>query len=124
MQVQSSSADLPAIPEKRYFTIGEVSGLCDVKQHILRYWEQEFDQLAPVKRRGNRRYYRREDVATIREIRTLLYDQGYTISGARQILSSESPPELKTTAMDKTYSQEQLLLSELEDLVRFLTEDI
>lgn len=80
---------LPAIPDKRYFTIGEVSRLCALKPHVLRYWEQEFPQLNPVKRRGNRRYYRQEDVLTIRQIRALLYDEGYTIDGARQRMSAE-----------------------------------
>ncbi len=77
---------LPPIPGKRYFTIGEASELCAVKPHVLRYWEQEFPSLSPVKRRGNRRYYQREDIELIRRIRTLLYEQGYTISGARQQL--------------------------------------
>ena len=81
--------ELPPIPGKRYFTIGEVSELCAVKPHVLRYWEQEFPQLAPVKRRGNRRYYQRQDVITIRQIRALLYDQGFTIGGARQQMSGE-----------------------------------
>src|ERR1700756_5971646 len=73
---------LPPIPAKRYFTIGEVSELCGVKPHVLRYWEQEFPNLKPVKRRGNRRYYQRHDVLMIRQIRSLLYDQGFTITGA------------------------------------------
>lgn len=77
---------LPAIPGKRYFTIGEVSDLCGVKPHVLRYWEQEFPQLKPVKRRGNRRYYQRHDVIMIRQIRSLLYEHGFTIGGARQKL--------------------------------------
>ena len=81
--------DLPAIPAKRYFTIGEVSELCAVKPHVLRYWEQEFEQLKPVKRRGNRRYYQRGDVMMIRQIRSLLYEQGYTIGGARQMLEGD-----------------------------------
>ena len=81
--------ELPAIPGKRYFTIGEVGELCAVKPHVLRYWEQEFPQLSPVKRRGNRRYYQREDVELVRTIRSLLYSQGYTIGGARQRLSNE-----------------------------------
>jgi len=85
----STNSDLPAIPGKRYFTIGEVSDLCGVKPHVLRYWEQEFPQLAPLKRRGNRRYYQRQDVMLIRQIRSLLYDHGFTIGGARQRLSSE-----------------------------------
>src|SRR5690606_7925873 len=80
----SHNAELPEIPAKRYFTIGEVSELCEVKPHVLRYWEQEFSQLKPVKRRGNRRYYQRQDVLLIRQIRSLLYEQGFTIGGARQ----------------------------------------
>ena len=79
--------ELPPIPGKRYFTIGEVSDLCAVKPHVLRYWEQEFPQLKPVKRRGNRRYYQRQDVLVIRQIRSLLYDEGFTIGGARQKLT-------------------------------------
>lgn len=78
--------DLPAIPAKRYFTIGEVSELCGVKPHVLRYWEQEFNQLKPVKRRGNRRYYQHHEVLLVRRIRELLYHQGFTISGARNRL--------------------------------------
>ena len=77
----SNNSDLPPIPGKRYFTIGEVSDLCGVKPHVLRYWEQEFPQLKPVKRRGNRRYYQRQDVLIIRQIRSLLYEQGFTIGG-------------------------------------------
>jgi DNA-binding transcriptional MerR regulator len=89
----SHKTQLPPIPAKRYFTIGEVSELCGVKPHVLRYWEQEFTQLKPVKRRGNRRYYQHHEVLLIRRIRELLYDQGFTISGARNQLdelSSES----------------------------------
>ena len=81
-------AALPPIPAKRYFTIGEVSELCGVKPHVLRYWEQEFTQLKPVKRRGNRRYYQHHEVLLIRRIRELLYEQGFTISGARNRLDS------------------------------------
>ena len=84
-----SNRELPPIPAKRYFTIGEVSELCEVKPHVLRYWETEFPGLKPVKRRGNRRYYQRHDVLTIRQIRSLLYDQGFTITGARQRLEGE-----------------------------------
>jgi DNA-binding transcriptional MerR regulator len=80
------SGDLPAIPAKRYFTIGEVSELCGVRPHVLRYWEQEFTQLRPVKRRGNRRYYQHHEVLLVRRIRELLYEQGFTISGARNKL--------------------------------------
>ncbi|MEX0618559.1 MAG: MerR family transcriptional regulator [Pseudohongiellaceae bacterium] len=79
--------ELPPIPPKRYFTIGEVGELCAVKPHVLRYWEQEFPQLKPVKRRGNRRYYQRQDVILIRQIKSLLYEQGFTIGGARQKMS-------------------------------------
>lgn len=78
--------ELPPIPAKRYFTIGEVSELCGVKPHVLRYWEQEFTQLKPVKRRGNRRYYQHHEVLLVRRIRQLLYDEGFTISGARNRL--------------------------------------
>src|SRR6267143_1724660 len=81
---------LPAIPAKRYFTIGEVSELCAVKPHVLRYWEQEFTQLKPIKRRGNRRYYQHHEVLLIRRIRDLLYEQGFTINGARHRLESET----------------------------------
>ncbi len=84
-----SNRELPPIPAKRYFTIGEVSELCDVKPHVLRYWETEFPSLAPVKRRGNRRYYQRHDVLMIRQIRALLYEEGYTIGGARQRIEGE-----------------------------------
>ncbi|MCO5123334.1 MAG: MerR family transcriptional regulator [Rhizobacter sp.] len=82
---------LPAIPAKRYFTIGEVSELCGVKPYVLRYWEQEFTQLRPMKRRGNRRYYQHHEVLLIRRIRELLYEQGFTISGARNRLSEVTP---------------------------------
>lgn len=85
----ASSDELPAIPAKRYFTIGEVSELCAVKPHVLRYWEQEFGQLRPLKRRGNRRYYQRHDVLLIRQIRSLLYEHGFTIGGAKQKLTEE-----------------------------------
>ena len=83
-------SELPPIPAKRYFTIGEVSDLCAVKPHVLRYWEQEFTQLKPVKRRGNRRYYQHHEVLLIRRIRDLLYEQGFTINGARHRLESEA----------------------------------
>ena len=83
----SRTPDLPPIPAKRYFTIGEVSELCGVKPHVLRYWEQEFTQLKPVKRRGNRRYYQHHEVLLIRRIRELLYEEGFTISGARHRLA-------------------------------------
>ena len=87
--------ELPPIPAKRYFTIGEVSDLCGVKPHVLRYWEQEFTQLKPVKRRGNRRYYQHHEVLLIRRIRELLYEEGFTISGARNRLDSSLGQEEK-----------------------------
>src|SRR5438034_3824645 len=86
MEQSRRKAELPAIPAKRYFTIGEVSELCGVKPHVLRYWEQEFTQLKPVKRRGNRRYYQHHEVLLVRRIRELLYEHGFTISGARNRL--------------------------------------
>ena len=95
---------LPAIPAKRYFTIGEVSDLCGVKPHVLRYWEQEFTQLRPMKRRGNRRYYQHHEVLMIRRIRDLLYDQGFTISGARNKLQ-----ELVQLERDKRRAGEVML---------------
>src|SRR5215212_1795052 len=88
MEPSRRKAELPPIPAKRYFTIGEVSDLCGVKPHVLRYWEQEFTQLQPVKRRGNRRYYQHHEVLLIRRIRELLYEEGFTISGARNRLDS------------------------------------
>jgi DNA-binding transcriptional MerR regulator len=112
----SNNDELPAIPGKRYFTIGEVSELCGVKPHVLRYWEQEFPQLKPVKHRGNRRYYQRQDVLMIRQIRSLLYEQGFTIGGARQKMSGEDARE------DVTQSQQivhQVRL-ELEDVLQLL----
>lgn len=92
-------APLPEIPRKRYFAIGEVSDLCAVKPHVLRYWEQEFPQLKPVKRRGNRRYYQIDDVLMVRRIRNLLYEQGFTIGGARQRLRDE--PRTEVTALPR-----------------------
>jgi DNA-binding transcriptional MerR regulator len=88
MEPSRRKPDLPPIPAKRYFTIGEVSELCGVKPHVLRYWEQEFTQLKPVKRRGNRRYYQHHEVLLIRRIRELLYEEGFTISGARNRLDN------------------------------------
>ncbi|HEC26156.1 MAG TPA: MerR family transcriptional regulator [Gammaproteobacteria bacterium] len=115
---------LPAIPAKRYFTIGEVSELCQVKPHVLRYWEQEFSQLNPVKRRGNRRYYQRHEVELIRTIRSLLYLEGFTISGARQKLESENGLEEKVmkSAEQPKVSKEVIggLINELEELTGIL----
>lgn len=116
MLEQSNNNDLPQIPAKRYFTIGEVSELCEVKPHVLRYWEQEFPQLKPVKRRGNRRYYQRHDVLMIRQIRSLLYEQGYTIGGARGHLSSDQAKEDVT----QTKQLVRQVCSELEEIANLL----
>jgi DNA-binding transcriptional MerR regulator len=112
----SQNNELPEIPSKRYFTIGEVSTLCDVKPHVLRYWEQEFPNLSPIKRRGNRRYYQRQDVILIRQIRGLLYEQGYTIGGARQCL-------IKGPESSETDKQKELIgevIKELESVLEML----
>ena len=108
--------ELPLIPPKRYFTIGEVGELCAVKPHVLRYWEAEFPQLKPMKRRGNRRYYQRQDVILVRQIRGLLYEQGFTIGGARQQLVGEDAKE------DRAQSGIVIkpVRTELEDLLREL----
>ena len=113
MQENLTTNDLPPFPGKRYFTIGEVSDLCAVKAHVLRYWEQEFPQLSPVKRRGNRRYYQRQDVLMIRQIRELLYEQGFTITGARARLSGDVQKE------DRTQSKQLIrqMINELEELL-------
>jgi DNA-binding transcriptional MerR regulator len=113
----ASKEILPPIPQKRYFTIGEVSHLCAVKPHVLRYWEQEFPQLRPSKRRGNRRYYQREDVLTVREIRELLYGQGFTIVGARQRLR-EQPRA--TTVRQQTEDSLAAVRRELESMLELL----
>jgi DNA-binding transcriptional MerR regulator len=110
--------ELPPIPGKRYFTIGEVSELCDVKPHVLRYWEQEFPQLKPVKRRGNRRYYQRQDVMTIRQIRSLLYEHGFTIGGARQRLTEEGTIVDESAERFRALVREMIV--ELEDLLSVL----
>ncbi|MDY7025346.1 MAG: MerR family transcriptional regulator, partial [Pseudomonadota bacterium] len=107
------NSELPPIPAKRYFAIGEVSELCDVKPHVLRYWEQEFDQLEPVKRRGNRRYYQRDDVLLVRKIRHLLYDKGFTIGGARQ--------QLEEVKQDSSLGNTQIvkeIIAELEEVLK------
>ena len=108
--------ELPPIPGKRYFTIGEVSDLCGVKPHVLRYWEQEFPQLKPVKRRGNRRYYQRQDVLIIRQIRSLLYEDGFTIGGARQKLTGNEA-RIDTSQSQQIIKQVRV---ELEDILRVL----
>jgi len=112
----SNNNELPAIPAKRYFTIGEVSELCGVKPHVLRYWEQEFGELTPVKRRGNRRYYQRHDVLMIRQIRYLLYEQGYTIGGAKAHLSSSDAKEDSQLTKQLIHQ----MIGELEDILELL----
>lgn len=109
--MEEGDARLPPIPAKRYFTIGEVSELCGVKPYVLRYWEQEFTQLRPVKRRGNRRYYQHHEVLLIRRIRELLYDQGFTISGARNRLSDAATPVVEVFADDAVEPLDQPLAS-------------
>ena len=113
----SNNNELPTIPGKRYFTIGEVSDLCAVKPHVLRYWEQEFTQLKPLKRRGNRRYYQRQDVILIRQIRGLLYEQGFTIGGARQRLISEEAKD-DSSQSQQIIRQLRLELDEILDILR------
>lgn len=119
---QTPGSALPPIPAKRYFTIGEVSDLCGVKAHVLRYWEQEFTQLKPLKRRGNRRYYQHHEVLLVRRIRELLYDQGYTIHGARNQLShpghngNGSAPA--PASISSAQSDLRVALGEIIDLLR------
>lgn len=108
--------ELPPIPNKQYFKIGEVAELCNVKQHVLRYWEKEFPQLKPVKRRGNWRYYRREDVLLIRQISSLLYERGFSIAGARQELGGNSSKDTGTHRQQVI----RQMIAELEDLRRLL----
>lgn len=120
-QTETPTALLPAIPAKRYFTIGEVSDLCAVKPHVLRYWEQEFTQLKPIKRRGNRRYYQHHEVLLIRKIRELLYEQGFTISGARNRLADGRDSQVDPDAAVRLTAKElQALRSELADLSKLL----
>ena len=113
-------ASLPPIPAKRYFTIGEVSELCGVKPHVLRYWEQEFTQLKPVKRRGNRRYYQHHEVLLIRRIRELLYDQGFTISGARNRLDELVAEPTKSPRVPGRGSNLSQIRKELESVLALL----
>jgi DNA-binding transcriptional MerR regulator len=116
----SPKDDLPPIPAKRYFTIGEVSELCGVKPHVLRYWEQEFTQLRPVKRRGNRRYYQHHEVLLVRRIRELLYREGFTISGARNRLD-ELPAKVEVREMPQVSTLTPLALrAELASIIDFL----
>ena len=111
-----SANEFPIIPGKQYFTIGEVSKLCDVKPHVLRYWVQEFTHVKPVKRRGNSRYYQREDVLHIRQIKMLLYEKGYTIAGARSLLAGEEAKEdanISTMLIKQTIEELEEVLSTL-----------
>ncbi|MEP6897052.1 MAG: MerR family transcriptional regulator [Rhodanobacter sp.] len=114
---QGNNTELPAIPAKRYFTIGEVGELCGVKPHVLRYWEQEFPALNPVKRRGNRRYYQRHDVLMIRQIRSLLYDEGFTITGARARLEGPQA-RMEASISHQIVRQVRLELEEVLGLLR------
>jgi DNA-binding transcriptional MerR regulator len=111
---------LPPIPAKRYFTIGEVSELCGVKPHVLRYWEQEFNQLKPVKRRGNRRYYQHHEVLLVRKIRELLYNQGFTISGARNRLDEGVPVESVAVDVQDANKVPSGLRNELQSIIEML----
>ena len=113
----TNNDELPVIPGKRYFTIGEVSELCAVKPHVLRYWEQEFPQLKPVKRRGNRRYYQRQDVILIREIRSLLYEHGFTIGGARQQMSQEKSESTDDVSLNELLDK---MVADLETVLDLL----
>jgi len=119
-----SNRELPPIPAKRYFTIGEVAELCDVKPHVLRYWETEFPTLKPVKRRGNRRYYQRADVLVIRQIRGLLYEEGYTIGGARLRIDSEKQVPAKAKASSSTDAVTSALVPGDVALLREVREEL
>ncbi len=115
---------LPAIPDKRYFTIGEVADLCGVKPHVLRYWEQEFSQLTPAKRRGNRRYYQQRDILVARRIRELLYLEGFTIEGARAQLAAASPHANNTKQLLQTDDILSKLITDLENILQELNVSI
>ena len=117
-QLPPSDADLSPIPDKLYFSIGEVAALCDLKPHVLRYWEQEFPQLSPSKRRGNRRYYQRNDVLMAREIKNLLYTKGYTIEGARAQLTGDDSATLRT--LQHSHMKLQTAITQLEKIVEDL----
>jgi DNA-binding transcriptional MerR regulator len=122
VESRSSNSSLPQIPAKRYFTIGEVSELCGVKPHVLRYWEQEFTQLKPVKRRGNRRYYQHHEVLLIRRIRDLLYEQGFTISGARNRLDEgvSSSGRALAARIEAGGADLAAIKSEIKNIIEFL----
>lgn len=116
MPARDGPSELPPIPGKRYFTIGEVSRLCDVEQHVLRHWEKEFEQLAPSRRGGNRRYYQRQDVLVVRHIRTLRYERGLTTEGVRRVLAGEDWKQ------DRAHSKQLVrqTVAELEEVLRVL----
>jgi len=121
-EIKIESVTLPPIPAKRYFTIGEVSELCGVKPHVLRYWEQEFSQLKPVKRRGNRRYYQHHEVLLIRRIRELLYEQGFTINGARnKLLASSGRSALHVDEPEEIPVNLHQVRDELREILALLT---
>ena len=120
-RTKADADELPPIPAKRYFTIGEVSELCGVKPHVLRYWEQEFTQLKPVKRRGNRRYYQHHEVLLVRRIRELLYNQGFTISGARNRLDGVVVLEDPVNDPLELSAAPPSLRSELKEIIDLLT---
>jgi len=119
MENQKPNSDLPPIPAKRYFTIGEVSELCGVKAHVLRYWEQEFTQLKPVKRSGNRRYYQHHEVLLIRRIRELLYGEGFTISGARNRLEESGQADAQNPETGSSFSVSSLR-KEIKSIISML----
>ncbi len=118
---QSLENELPAIPDKRYFTISEVSTLCAVKAYVLRYWEQEFPQLKPIKRQGNRRYYQQQDVLIVRQIKKLLYEDGFTIEGARAQLSNTPEPISQSVKANVAIKK---VIADLESVLQNLQSDL
>lgn len=121
MNHKKSFHQLPSIPDKLYFTISEVSHLCSVKAYVLRYWEQEFPQLKPIKRRGNRRYYQQHDILLVRKIKALLYEDGFTIEGARSQLSNTSQPISQSIKSHETVKK---VIAELETVLQNLRSEI
>lgn len=114
----TNDTELPVIPDKRYFTIGEVSDLCAVKPHVLRYWEQEFPQLRPAKRRGNRRYYQRQEVVLVRQIRSLLYENGFTIGGAKQRLIESNNEEENSQQNQQIFKELRIELEKILEILK------
>ncbi|MDF3054247.1 MAG: MerR family transcriptional regulator [Gammaproteobacteria bacterium] len=120
-RIRATNTILPPIPDKLYFTIGEVSTLCGIKTHVLRYWEQEFEQLEPCKRKGNRRYYQRKDIVLVRKLKDLLYGQGFTIEGARAQLSQVTETkQVISTSTHQSLKSLQVAVAELEGLLKEL----